>query len=103
MRACRLCSKCAWTGFAHQRRWSCFGERNAVRKHTIHVILQIVGISNLNDDMAKELGLAAAYGMREIMLVYDGIGHPDFACGCLQPTMFSVVYCRTEEGFLPEC
>ena len=42
------------------------------------MILQI-GITNLHDDVAKELAPAGEYGMCKILLVYNGIAHLNFA------------------------
>jgi len=42
-----------------------------VPKDTIHVIAQSIGITNLHDDVAKELAPDVEYRMREIMQVRD--------------------------------
>ena len=62
-----------------------------VPKDTIHVIAQTIGITNLHDDVAKELAPDVEYRMREIMQVQDGIALPEFALGFLHSTrMFSL-------------
>jgi transcription initiation factor TFIID subunit 6 len=50
------------------------GEMSIVPKDTIHVIAQTIGITNLHDDVAKELAPDVEYRMREIMQVLlDGM------------------------------
>lgn len=53
-----------------------------VPKDTIHVIAQTIGITNLHDDVAKELAPDVEYRMREIMQVVDGIWFCGFCMWC---------------------